>query len=988
MPIRFRPSLFLALSIAPLLWGLRPTVCAARDHADGFDGDSPTWTARYDKSLVHALAQRRTRHLAHSGTAAENIAVEIVADQASLKLEHKLPPCRLIDELQLVLWFRANRDGARLAVRVVLPYQTNPRTGRSLTVTLEGDPYKTPGSWQRLECRDLKARLERKRPQIQNQIFEAASDRHTLDFRGAYVDRAVVVVQGGRGMIEFFLDDLKIGPVIDPAKDGLVVQTGQEDAPREVEFRLDRLFFQGRPYFPRIIPYHGEQPGDLARMHLNLAHIPDYQDAALLEELRANGMRAIAAPPRARSPEGDPLSESEASLAPFGASAAPILFWYLGTRIAPEAKSRLAAWAEQVRNADRKMHRPLMADVTGLERSYSRLLSMLGIGRHALHSTLDMKTWRDMLVERRNQAQPGSFLFTWIQTEPLLATAEARRAAGFTPLVIEPEQIRLEVYAALAAGCRGLGFWTQAPLDDSQPGARERRLAITQLAMELELLEPWLATGAVQTQTRFDVQIVRPKNLNQLNIPFGVGPRAGQARDAVLHERDSFLRRLDNLYYELEAASISTEYGQLLLPVWYEDGAQYCPGQMAANTAEIVVPGANQSASVWLASTTDLRTLKHEPSPGGIKVTIPKFDMTAAIIISADRALIEKLRLKMQTLQEPSARVSLELAQAKLERVAGVDRRLHALGVGQVDALQIQQTARSTIDRAQTALARREYHEARRLSNEALEGLRILQRAYWNDAVRNLYAPVSSPHAICFQTLPDHWELVSRFGRSTLDRQANLLPAGDFEDFDSLVEDGWNQDPAEIDGIRAAAEVYLRPHHGHYCLRLVAVPDAGKETPNFVAERPVTVVSAPVPVRKGQIIYIGGWVNVAAPAVGNLDGALFYDSLGGPAQAFRWRKPTKEWEHFEALRFVSEDGELTLTMALASLGDVRFDDLQIIPCELSALQETLPGLAAPPAAGLWSKPLNLIKRVPGLAPPRQQPAPRAESPADTAVSRP
>ena len=66
------------------------------------------------------------------------------------------------------------------------------------------------------------------------------------------------------------------------------------------EAHVDRLLFQGRPYFPRVIPHHGESADDLARMHFNLAWIPDFRDAALLAELSGRGLRAIATPPRAR----------------------------------------------------------------------------------------------------------------------------------------------------------------------------------------------------------------------------------------------------------------------------------------------------------------------------------------------------------------------------------------------------------------------------------------------------------------------------------------------------------------------------------------------------------------------------------------------------------------------------------------------------------------------------------------------------------------
>src|SRR4029077_5580903 len=129
-------------------------------------------------------------------------------------------------------------------------------------------------------------------------------------------------------------------------------------------------------------------------------------------------------------------------LAPFGPETAPILFWYMGTQIQPESRREMAIWLEQVRNADRGFKRPLMGDVAGLERTYSRQLSMLGLHRAAVHTAFSPRNYRDWLIERRNLAQPGSFLWTWVQTEAPLSAAEARESAGGHPPIVEARENR------------------------------------------------------------------------------------------------------------------------------------------------------------------------------------------------------------------------------------------------------------------------------------------------------------------------------------------------------------------------------------------------------------------------------------------------------------------------------------------------------------------------------------------------------------------
>lgn len=971
-PRLFRPLVYVLLC-GPLLAGLLAAPCAAREFTEAFEGSETTWDVVRDKAATRLLAQRRGRYIFHQGGSAENIEIETFAPMAAVRLEHPLPPSLLIDELQLAVWLRSNRDGASLAIRVVFPFQKDSRTGDSVSVLLEGDRYTKPGTWQRLECRDLLKQLHKKLPQLRRQLMtDGDVARKDVDRRSAFVDRAVIKLDAERGTAEYFIDDLKLGPVVSPAHETPVVQTGLAEPTREapdVELRLDHLLYQGRPFFPRIVAYHGEQVRDLAAMRLNVVWVPSYQDRPLLNDLKQHGLQAMATPPRPISSAGELLEENAASLAPFGADTAPILFWYLGTRIPADARRELAAWSEQVRNADRQRKRPLMADVATEEKTFSRQISMLGVSRHVLHTNFTPKMYRDWLIERRNTALPGSFLWTWTQTEPVLSTSESRRAAQASPIVVEPEQLRLQVYAALAAGYRGIGFWTHTSLDAGQPGGLERKLALAQLNMELELLEPLLATGTVQTSTPFTAKLPPGPGTNQLSLGFGVAATSTARRDALLKERDNRLLREAQLPRELEAAVIRTEYGYLVLPIWYGEEANFVPGQMAANDASIVVTGVDETAAAWEISTTGLRSISTENRKrvaGGIQITLSQFDMTSAIIFSSDRTLVERLRQKMESLRARSAEVCLELAFAKYERVLAVDRRLQELGVGQLDAVPIMARARALLDDSRAVLQRQQFHESRLQSANALQLVRILQNAYWRDAIRNLSDPVSSPHTLCFQTLPDHWEMISQFGRSPAPVDGNLLRSGDFEDYDTMVAEGWKHEQTKVDGVRAAAELYPRPHGGTYCLRLVAVAATGQDPPAFVRERLVTVVSPPVTVRKGQIVYIGGWVQVVSPIQGNLDGAMFYDSLSGPAGALRFRAQTG-WQHFQVLREVHESGDLNVTLTLNGLGEIHFDDLQIIPHDDGTLTQPSDLIKAQPAGSTGrASPLDLLRRLPGF----------------------
>ena len=121
----------LASCLALIIAGSAVGVCSARDHIDGFDETRPTWTLLYDRSAAGITRQVRSTDVRHKGQAAELIEVEVTAATTMMELAHQLPPARLIEDTSLSLWFQSTQDGARLNVRVVLPNQIDPDTGKN-----------------------------------------------------------------------------------------------------------------------------------------------------------------------------------------------------------------------------------------------------------------------------------------------------------------------------------------------------------------------------------------------------------------------------------------------------------------------------------------------------------------------------------------------------------------------------------------------------------------------------------------------------------------------------------------------------------------------------------------------------------------------------------------------------------------------------------------------------------------------------------------
>lgn len=988
----------------------------AADYSAGFDEAETSWNARFDRNSVRLAQHRRHQHLVVKGAGSEYFLLEAGRAGGSAVVEFAIPTTRVIEDFTLTLSVRSNRTGIALGLRVVLPRERDPSTGEPLSLVIPGDAYSTPNKWQVLKATTLERQV---RERIV--LLRARLNNPNLDLGDMCVDRVLLTADLNPGATEIIVDELKCGPMVAPRGDvqaaGDVAATATEVKPI-AEMQLDRLVVEGKPWFPRLAAWHDEPLETLRDAGFNVVWIPAEAEPAVLRQLQELGLWAAATPPQATGEDGRPLKARDAGMVPFPESTAPILFWNLGTRVSPSAKVDVQNWIDQVRSADRQLKRPIMIDVGGLEKVYSRLAPMLGTSRHVVHTTFSFKDYRNWLAQRRKLARAGAFHWTWVQTEAAPAHTDWRSAGMHAPVVVEPEQIRLQTYAAIAAGCRGIGFWKTNPLpsataggdEEEVPGDQERRLILTQLNMELDLIGPSLATGSVVTHTPFEVKPSSIPKLSQRALDFRTTEAELADRDALLRARDDDLKRLDSIKDECEATVISTDVGKFVIPVWYERDSQFVPGQLAANDATIVVPGTDESAAAWEISTTGMKSLTRERVAGGLKIVLPKFDQTAMVLITANREVIAQFRDKIGLIAPKSADAMRSLARAKYERVVRVNEELRQLGLQQRDGATLLARAAALLNEADVAFAAQDFKACRESAENSMQMVRMLQRAHWTDAVRNLSSPLASPHTIAFQTLPSHWKMISQIGRSSLN-DTNLLRSGDFEDVDTMFVEGWKNSQRSTEGIRTSAELFPAAQQGKYSLRLLAEmqKDNSKEKdlegdkkrhkpeppPAVLNDAPVIVSTPQMTVRAGQILHISGWIRIVTPPTSSLDGVMVYDSLLGTAGAVRWTR-TNGWQRFEILREVRESGPMKVQLALTGLGEVQFDDLRVVPHAPRGESEPPAELnpdsgrgAIPFAKGLPRLPRLIPRRSSYPAPPESLPgaAPRLSDAPDDATRR-
>lgn len=820
---------------------------------------------------------------------------------------------------------RASAPGLTLGLLIVLPHQVDPRTGFPLQAVITGDQLNQTDSWQKLNVSVTAKRVEAQLRRLRTEL-----NRSQIDSRDAVIVGAVI-------LCEVFVDEsfidirrLEAGPPISlPDRlQGVTLQPpGETPAPDLVrqfiplDVELGSILFDRQPVILRLAPDHHEHVDTLRQLGLNAVWVPDYRAVDRARELKDHELAVIATPPHPEFEPGDYQTVLHA-LPPLAQQCPSVSAWYTGTRVPHSELAHLLSWSREIRSADRLLQRPQMADVPGLEGAASREIDLVGLGRQVIGRDESFGALRNLLIERQQSAGQLSFPWMWVQTEAASSVAAWRTSAGVSIPVVEPEQILHQVYAVLSAGYKGLGFWKTKTLQIDDPVDRERSLAIELACLEIELLEPFLASGqleghlTLQTSSAQNAALRLRDGAPQFikSALSGSNPRLGAGQSATPETPD--------------AAVIRSDRSVLILATAWDRESQFVPASMYEREVRLVV-SASETASAWQVSATGVRSLPREITAGGLALTIPDFDRAAVILISSDPALVARLRQRVNAMSSRAARVASELAALKYVRVLQTMEDLrdcHAVAEG-VD--QLMSSARDAIDRAEQELAGEDFQEAARFAQRGLRSMREAQSLCWKDAVSELTSPMASPHAIAFSTLPDHWRLMHAINQQTARLSANLLRSGSFDELASIRQNGWECRPSRGSRISSAADV-IRDATSGQMLRMVAwKSDDGGSISASHETLPLIVTSPAIPVARGDTMIVTGRVRRgrAVPATGARP-VLLYDSELGAESAMRL-ETSSEWTSFEMIRPIATSTEFRVSLALTDQIEIHADDLQV-----------------------------------------------------------
>lgn len=904
--------------------------CAAASSAraelrDDFNGGDPSWRDAGGQASYKIL--RRERRSTNPVGGAEprfefwELAVE--GGGTTIYLSYDVGQAPIIDETAVELTVLGERPGMQLAVRVVFPRTLEPQTGKPVTALIAGDPYTTPGQWQKLSIAGLREQTEQQVRVLRAQL------RMPVDSTQAYIDRVLLNAYSGPGLTRVSIDHLYVAgivnrmlvsdaqpgaqPPIEATPSPAVTRSVQnaiveQPSGTPIEMKGQTLQVGGRPFFPRVLEYRGEPLALVQKLGFNAVKLRSPPPPELMAEAKRLGLWIVCpppAPPDLNNPYGNAAGANSAQFAPWADS---VLVWDVGDGWTGSDVDAARRWAEYVRRGDQPRPRPIIGGAAADLRTLSRQVDFVTLDRRPIGTDCEISRYGDWIRERARITRPGTPLWAVIQTEPLQELEEQAKLLGTTavgsPLEVDAEQIRLLAYEALAAGVRGLVFSSRTSLADTNEATRVRAATLHQLNLELELIDVWASAG-------------------------------------------NFVATVPGSEPDLSAALFQIDRGHLLLPMWSGQGAQYVPGQSSGVNVSFVVPGIPEAVDVYEIAPGGLRPLVRKRVAGGMKVTLDELNLTSLILLTQDPQVVGVCAHRLSLVGPTLAEQVRETTIAKFQRAQDVHTRLVAFAPRVPEAdLWLTASARA-LERAESRMSEGNIRDGYFETCRALRPLAALERMHWKNAVKEAGSTHAFPFTTSFAALPDFWRMYGRLQQPT--RWENVLPGGDFEDLESLLAAGWRHYQAPAPGVRCEADLsgrvrtaaaplqvgsipdgsFQRPQRtGRFCLRLAATATEAGAAEALVETPPVWITSPAVPVGAGQLLRISGWINVPQKIAGSGDGLVVFDSIGGAATAIHFDKPGA-WQPFTFYRLAPLDGSVSLTAALSGLGEAYLDDVKI-----------------------------------------------------------
>ncbi|MDR0392097.1 MAG: hypothetical protein LBH59_09335 [Planctomycetaceae bacterium] len=696
------------------------------------------------------------------------------------------------------------------------------------------------------------------------------------------------------------------------------------------------LLVNNVPIGVRAIEYQGEPLEFLRKLEFNTVWVKERPSPALLQEAREAGVWLICKPPSPNeianskfyddSVPLEKLKESDASISITSPIYDNVLVWNMGDDCTQPRHQEDTNRATLLQSADRVRRRPLICTARSGVWEYSRIVDILLMESKPLLSSLD---FNDLAVWQNGYpalARPDTPFWTTIQTDvdPKLANQWILFGGNTQEIcAITHEQIKMQVYLALASGMHGIIFTSNTPLTNNDPVTEYRRTSLELINWELQLVEDWFAGGRDQPT------LVKSTGNGQMS-----------------------------------AAILQAGRTRLLVPIWQERNSQFAISGAFEGSARFVIPGIPDTYGAYLLVPNRMFPLTTRRVAGGLEVMLDEVSLNSLVYFGEIDGFYARVGERAKVIGERCAYLACHLAELQLASTRQVMETLkqakesntipiHPRDKLPLIAFQEQEShfrmtrqaieiAKSFINQSPSA-----YGMAYLQAERATRGLRVVSRDILREATRHDLNACMTPVSVSFSTLPYYLAAFQRTAGATLGQ--NRLLGGDMESVVDWQRSGWSSQRHRIEGVSEHLSISGQACRSGLCgLRMVAQVDGGESKPKQIETAPIWVISPPVEVRMGEMICVSGWVRFPVSVESGVDGLTVFDSLGGESLALRFRETQGQWREFAFYRYVPEGGSYYVYFALNGLGEVHIDDVRVSAVQFEQPRPILPEIKPTP----------------------------------------
>ena len=853
-------------------------------HRETFDETETSWELRESDATLarQSWTQERLKSENDSGRF-ESIRFRSSLGTRTL-VSLPIPKSYMISELMPSVRIKANRPGVQLMVRVVLPETPDDEApAKPMTTLLKGPVTTNADIWQRISFGgdkfDMKKLLDR-----HVWLLRQKYGSH-VDARNAYIDLIVLNLYTGAGWNQVSIDELYMGGIVsaDHVKtaaenaihDPAVQQTGFQEAVNLSSSHVRRtgtvIEVNKKPFFARIIQYNGEPFELLKGMGFNTIEL---QATATLEQLAAakeTGMWLVCPPP------------PSVGLTKITTEYDRVLCWSVGQDLSTRDLGSIRETIREIHESDIRGGRPVVANMVNGWSQASDVVDILNVGIKPLGTSFPLSNYSDWIANFTRATKHNHPVWGDLQTEVTRGVAEQVSAmiGVAPPTPIEPQQMKMMAYEIIASGARGIRFQSRSRLDATDPSSHLRFITIQWLNRHLEQIEPWVAGGV----------IVQNRNRPQKNV---------------------------------SVTSIRTARSQLMLVQRLTGREQHYAGDLAPTTIVLDGEGSAKTDRAYQLTDRGLVPLSEQRNYVSSQISVNNCFYTAAVVLTQDPQVVSRLNQIYQLPGQTFVQSKLELVQNWLAVTQLINDQVAEQGISVPIVEGALQEAVNALRKAESLINSASPDSGDQFVNLAHQRLAVARRELLNLPLQQFKSNVPTPLLMHVSLVPHHWRISKEL--TTENWQPNSLPAGDFENLQHMLDNGWENRRVQAQGLRTKVELSKSAKvAGQYGLKMSVTGQPDSDT---IETTPLWIATGPVSVQPGNLVRIHGWVRIDRPIANGRNGLLITDTLGGNELAERV-EATEGWQEFAIYRAATRTSKVQVKFELTGIGEVLLDEVTI-----------------------------------------------------------